>query len=89
MESCILVSAMSWISHGLDKSITYMPCEIGTKATCKSKQLTYRLSCTYVNVTRFAKTRNNPAFLKTQIFTSWCSTYLKPSSVAVSSLHYK
>ena len=40
-------------------------------------------------VTRFAKTRNNPAFLKTQIFASWCFTYLKPSSVAVSSLYYK
>ena len=37
-------------------------------------------------VTQFAKTRNNPAFLKTQSFASWCSAYLKPSSVAVSSL---
>ena len=39
-----------------------------------------------INVTRFAKTRNNPAFLKTQIIASWCSAHLKPSSVAVSSL---
>ena len=42
-----------------------------------------------INVNRFAKTRNNPTFVKTQIFASWCSTYLKPSSVAVSSLYYK
>ena len=41
-------------------------------------------SVTYV--TRFAKTRNNPAFLKTQIIASWCSAHLKPSSVVVSSL---
>ena len=29
-------------------------------------------------VTRFAKTQNNPSFLKSQIFASWCFAYLKP-----------
>ena len=45
--------------------------------------------CSQTYVTWFAKTLNNLAFLKTQIFAWWCSKYLKLSSVAVSSLYYK
>ena len=40
------------------------------------------------NVTRFAKTWNNPAF-KIENIVSWCSRCLKPSSVAISSQNYK
>ena len=39
----------------------------------------------YICVTQFTITRNNPTFSKIEIFVSWCSRCLKPSSVAVSS----
>ena len=39
-------------------------------------------------VTRFAKTRNNPAFVEIQILTSLCSGCLKLCYAAISSLYY-
>ena len=41
------------------------------------------------NVTRFAKTRHNDAFLEIQIFASVSSIYLKLCSVAIPKLYCK
>ena len=59
-------------------AITHYAISCNISLYCDTEEVIY--------VTRFAKTRNNPAFLKTQIIASWCSAHLKPSSVAVSSL---
>ena len=42
-----------------------------------------------INVTRFAKTRHNDAFLEIQIFASMNSINLKLCSVVISMLYYK
>ena len=65
--------------------ITCLQCIASYLPYMKMKYI-YTMIPSWTYVTQFAKARNNPAFLKTQIFTSWCSAYLKPSSVAVSSL---